>query len=210
MKKIGKFHVLTNTDLQHRFSHVELTTMAVAGGADTIQFRSKSGSTRDMIDSALQMKTLCKKAGVPLIINDRIDVAIAVGADGVHIGQDDFPIPLARKLLGPDAIIGGSAGSMEEALKCLSDGSDYIGVGPVYGTSSKSDAGPATGVDNLRAIAERIALPVIAIGGIKASDIKELMKAGAYGVAVISAVCCEDDPERAALKIKTEMDKYGK
>ena len=209
MKKVGRFHVLTEALLQDRFSHVELTAMALAGGADAIQFRSKSGSTREMIDSAMQMKALCSEAGVPLIINDRVDVALAVGADGVHLGQDDFPIPLARKLLGPDVIIGGSAGDMEEAKKCLSDGADYIGSGPVYGTASKSDAGPATGVGNIRMIAHQVPLPVIAIGGITTSDIHELLSAGVYGIAVISAVCMDDDPEAAARRFRSELDRYG-
>ena len=209
MKRIGRFHVLTDIYLQNRYSHVELTSMALAGGADTIQFRSKSGSTRELIEIAIQMKTLCRKAGVPLIINDRVDIALAAGADGVHLGQDDFPIPLARKLLGPDAIIGGSAGDMEEAQKCLADGADYIGSGPVYGTVSKSDAGPATGVENIRIIAGQIPLPVIAIGGVTADNVKELIDAGAYGVAVISAVCLNDDPEAAARRFRTELDRYG-
>ena len=209
MKRIGRFHVLTDIYLQNRYSHVELTSMALAGGADTIQFRSKSGSTRELIEIAIQMKTLCRKAGVPLIINDRVDIALAAGADGVHLGQDDFPIPLARKLLGPDAIIGGSAGDMEEAQKCLADGADYIGSGPVYGTVSKSDAGPATGVENIRIIAGQIPLPVIAIGGVTADNVKELIDAGAYGVAVISAVCLNDDPEGAARRFRTELDHYG-
>ncbi len=209
MKKIGRFHLLTDTNLQVRYSHVELTAMALAGGADTIQFRCKSGSTKEMIASAVQMKKLCKEAGVPLIINDRVDIALAAEADGVHLGQDDFPIPLARNILGPDAIIGGSAGDMDEALKCLSDGVDYIGAGPVYATGSKSDAGPATGIENIRIIVEKISLPVIAIGGIKALDVNNLLDAGAYGVAVISAVCLDNDPETAASRFRTVLDNYG-
>ena len=201
MKKVGKLHVITDTLLQMRFSHVELTEMAIAGGADIIQFRSKSGSTREMINAATQMKILCSRAGVPLIINDRVDIALAVGADGVHLGQDDFPIPVARKLLGPDAIIGGSAGDMEEAEKCLAEGADYIGVGPVYDTKSKTDAGEAMGIENLRIIAEKIPLPIIAIGGITVSDMDELLNAGAHGVAVISSVCLSDDPESAARRL---------
>ena len=210
MKKVGKLHVITDTLLQMRFSHVELTEMAIAGGADIIQFRSKSGSTREMINAATQMKILCSRAGVPLIINDRVDIALAVGADGVHLGQDDFPIPVARKLLGPDAIIGGSAGDMEEAEKCLAEGADYIGVGPVYDTKSKTDAGEAMGIENLRIIAEKIPLPIIAIGGITVSDMDELLNAGAHGVAVISSVCLSDDPEAAARRFRDTLDNYGK
>ena len=210
MKKIGKFHVITDTSLQKVFSHIELTKLALDGGADTIQFRAKTGSVQDMINSAEQMKILCSKAGVPLIINDRVDVALAVGADGVHLGQDDFPIPLARKLLGPDAIIGGSAGDIDEALKCLSDGADYIGSGPVYDTNSKPDAGEAIGVKNIRLITKKIFLPIIAIGGVTDMNIIELLDAGVHGVAVISAVCLSDDPEMAARRFRIILDGYGK
>ena len=198
MKKTGRFHVLTDTQLQARFSHPELVELAVAGGADTIQFRQKEGSTRQMIRVAEQMQALCKRAGVTFIINDRVDVAIASHADGVHLGQDDFPIPLARKLLGEEAIIGGSAGNMEEARKCLLEGADYIGFGPLYPTTSKEDAGPAAGLDLLKQIVEAIALPIIAIGGITADNAPPVIKAGVHGLAVISAVCCQNDPAEAA------------
>lgn len=198
MKKIGKFHLITDTVIQSRYSHVELARMAIKGGADTIQYRSKSGSTREMIDTAVKIKTLCAEAGIPLIINDRVDVTIASGADGVHLGDDDFPIPLARKLLGPDAIIGGSAGNIVEALRCFDDGVDYIGSGPVYGTKTKADAGDAIGVETIRSISAKIPVPVIAIGGVTAGDVEELLASGAHGVAVIRAVCSSDDPEREA------------
>jgi thiamine-phosphate pyrophosphorylase len=198
MKKIGRFHVLTDTCLQTHFSHVELTKLAIAGGADTIQFRQKEGSTGQMIRVAAQMQDLCKRAGVPFIVNDRMDVAIASHADGVHLGQDDFPIPLARKLLGEKAVIGGSAGSLEEARKCLLEGADYIGFGPVYPTTSKEDAGPAAGLDLLKQIVEAIPLPIIAIGGITADNAPAVIKRGVHGLAVISSVCCQNDPAEAA------------
>ena len=198
VKKIGKFHVLTDTCLQNRFSHVELAELAIAGGADTIQFRQKEGATRMMIRAAEQMQDLCKKAGVTFIINDRVDVAVASHADGVHLGQDDFPIPLARRLLGEEAIIGGSAGSMEEARKCLLEGADYVGFGPVYPTTSKEDAGPAAGLSLLKQIVETIPLPIIAIGGITADNTPPVIKTGVHGIAVISAVCCQKDPRDAA------------
>jgi thiamine-phosphate pyrophosphorylase len=198
MKKIGKFHVLTDTCLQAQFSHVELAELAIAGGADTIQFRQKDGPTREMIRVAEQMQTLCKKAGVTFIINDRVDVAFASHADGVHLGQDDFPIPLARKLLGKEAIIGGSAGNLEEARKCFAEGADYIGFGPVYPTASKEDAGPAAGLVLMRKIVEAMPLPIIAIGGISAENASPVIKTGVHGIAVISAVCCQNDPSEAA------------
>ncbi len=209
MKQIGRLHVLTDTVLQSRFSHLELARMAIKGGADTIQFRQKVGATRKMIEIVRQLKQLCLDSGVTLIVNDRPDVAIAAEADGVHLGQDDFPIPLARKLLGESRIIGGSAASLEEAQKCLTEGADYIGFGPVYPTASKEDADPVTGIKLLKQTVEAIPLPIIAIGGISADNAPEVIRAGAQGIAVISAVCCQEDPEQAtralhqALQTKT-------
>jgi len=196
-RNIGKLHILTDTLLQSRFSHIELTGQAIAGGANTIQFRHKLGPTREMIQVATEMKRLCNEKGVIFIVNDRIDVAIASEADGVHLGQDDFPIPLARKLLGDNRIIGGSAATMEDARKCLSDGADYVGFGPVFPTGSKDDAGPVSGIDILREIVETISLPIIAIGGIDKGNTPEVMKTGTHGIAVISAVCCKENPEEA-------------
>ena len=210
MKKVGRFHVLTDTVLQCRLSHVELAELAIAGGADTIQFRQKAGLTREMIRAAEQMQALCKKAGVTFLVNDRVDVAIASHADGVHLGQDDFPIPLARKLLGAEAIIGGSASSPEEARKCLLEGADYVGFGPVYVTTSKEDAGPASGLGLLKQIVEAIPLPIIAIGGITRDNLPPVMRAGVHGIAVISAVCCQDPKEAArCLRDLLEFDPHA-
>ncbi len=197
MKSIGKLHILTDVRLQSRYSHRELTRLAIAGGADTIQLRQKAGSTREMIEIARQMKRLCREAGVLFIVNDRVDVAFASGADGIHIGQDDFPIPMARDLLGEACIIGGSAGSVEEARKCLSEGADYVGFGPVYSTTSKEDAGPASGIGLLEEVVDAIPLPIIAIGGIDKDNTRDIMAVGAHGIAVISAVCCREYPEQA-------------
>lgn len=197
MKPIGRLHILTDIVMQDHFSHTDLTELAVEGGADTIQFRQKIGSTREMIETAGRMKKMCAEVGAAFIVNDRIDIAIAVEADGVHLGQDDFPAPLARKLLGDQKIIGGSAATIEEARKCLSDGVDYIGFGPVYPTGSKDDAGPVSGLQILRRVIREIPLPIIAIGGVSEENIPEIMQAGAHGIAVISAVCCQKDPRHA-------------
>ena len=205
MKQIGKLHVLTDTVLQSRFSHTELTRLAIAGGADTIQYRQKSGTTREMIEIAQNMKQLSTEAGVVFIVNDRLDVAIAAEADGVHLGQDDFPVPLARDLLGEGRIIGGSAATIEEAKKCLSEGADYVGFGPVFPTTSKDDAGPVSGIDILKQVVETISLPIIAIGGVDSVNISDVMTAGAHGIAVISAVCCQDDPEQATRSLYLAM-----
>lgn len=205
MKKIGRLHVLTDTVLQSRFSHLQLAGLAIKGGAETIQLRQKAGSTRQMIDTARQMKELCQEARVTFIVNDRIDIAIASGADGVHLGQDDFPIPLARRLLGENSIIGGSAATLEEAEKCLRDGADYIGFGPVYPTTSKDDAGPVSGIEILREVVESVSLPIIAIGGISPENAARVLEAGAHGIAVISAVCCQEDPKRATRDLYRAM-----
>jgi len=205
--RIGRLHLLTDVALQSRFSHEELAQLGIAGGADTIQLREKGGSTRRMIEAAKRMAAVCREAGVPLIVNDRIDVALAADADGVHLGQSDFPIPLARELLGKDKLIGGSAATLEEARICLAEGADYVGFGPVYVTGSKEDAGPVSGPAVLKQVVETIPLPIIAIGGITAENVREVMKAGAYGVAVISAVCCQIDPEGATKALREALDR---
>jgi thiamine-phosphate pyrophosphorylase len=206
MKRIGRLHLLTDTVLQASYSHVDLTRLAIAGGADTIQLRQKTGTTREMIEVAREMKRVCAAAGVTFIVNDRVDVAIAAEADGVHLGQDDFPIQLARTLLGGDRVIGGSAGTLEEALKCQSEGADYVGCGPVYPTTSKHDAGPASGLSLLKQVMARVSLPVIAIGGITAENAPEVMATGIHGIAVISAVCCQLDPEAATKTLRRAME----
>ncbi len=189
--------MLTDTVLQSRFSHLELARMAIDGGADTIQFRQKNGSTREMIEIARKLKGMCAEAGVPFIVNDRVDVAIASKADGVHLGQDDFPISLARKLMGEDVIIGGSAVSLEDAQRCFAEGADYVGFGPVYPTSSKPDASSPSGIVIMKKAIAAVPLPIIAIGGINAENTHEVIRAGAYGIAVISAVCCQAEPKKA-------------
>jgi len=167
MKSIGRFHILTDTVLQSKYTHEELAQKAIQGGADTIQFRQKEGATLYLIEWAKKTSEICRQRNVPFVVNDRLDVALAVGVDGIHLGQEDFPIPLARKLLGPDVIIGGSALTLEEARKCFDEGCDYIGFGPVFPTGSKLDTGPASGLSLLEKVAEEFPVPIIAIGGIQ-------------------------------------------
>ncbi len=197
MKKIGALHVLTDSILQSRHTHAELARMAVAGGADTVQYRQKSGFTRNMIETARAMRKICARSGVPLIVNDRVDVALAADADGVHLGQDDFPVAMARDLLGAGRIIGVSAGNPDEARQGILDGADYVGFGPVFPTGSKSDAGEAQGLEKLADFTRAARAPVIAIGGIGAGTAADVARSGAHGIAVISAVCCQADPEAA-------------
>ena len=203
MKKIGKLHVITDVVLQDRFSHSALAQMAVAGGADTIQFRQKESSTRALIETAIAMKHAC--GDVPLIVNDRVDVAIAAEVDGVHLGQDDFPIGKARDLLGEDAVIGGTAKTLSQAHQCIAEGADYIGFGPIYATGSKVDAGIVKGLEGLREMVSGVNIPIIAIGGITIENAGEVVRAGAHGIAVISAVCCQMDPKEATQRLVDQL-----
>ncbi|MFC2168066.1 thiamine phosphate synthase [Acidobacteriota bacterium] len=196
-KKIGKLHVITDTVLQSRFSHFKLAELAIKGGADTIQFRQKTGSTKEMISKSRKIKLLCAEAGVSFVVNDRLDVAIAAEADGVHLGQDDFPALLAREILTEGTFIGGSASTLEEALKCVEEGAEYVGFGPVFPTSSKDDAGPVSGIIKLKEVVDAFPIPIIAIGGITPENTREVLDTGAAGIAVISAVCCAEDPKEA-------------
>ncbi len=205
MKNIGRLHVLTDTELQSRFTHLELAELAIKGGADTVQFRQKAGSTREMIEIARGLKRLCEDAGVTFIVNDRVDVAIASEADGVHLGQDDFPIPLARKILGKSRIIGGSAATLEEVQKCQAEEVDYIGFGPVFPTTSKDDAGPVSGIGILEEAVKTISIPIIAIGGVSVENTPDVIQAGAHGIAVISAVCCQENPEQATRELSQAL-----
>jgi thiamine-phosphate pyrophosphorylase len=206
LKRIGRFHVITDSCLQTKFSHLELAELAIAGGADTIQFREKDGETRQMIRVAEEMQALCNRGGVTFIINDRVDIAMASSSDGVHLGQNDFPISRARKLLGEEVIIGGSAGSLEEARKCFLEGADYIGFGPIYPTLSKEDAGPAGGLRLLKQVVNEIPLPIIAIGGITRDNTPLVIQAGVHGIAVISAFCCQKDPAGAAKYLRRLLE----
>lgn len=201
MNSIGRIHILTDTVLQERFSHVEIARLAAEGGGDVIQFRQKQGATRDLIQAATELQEVCRRFNACFVVNDRIDVALASNADGVHLGQSDFPVHMARELLGKGKIIGGSASTIEEALSCEEQGADYIGFGPVFGTTSKEDAGPVSGLDMLKEVAAAVSIPVIAIGGISAENAQAVMEAHAHGIAVISSVCCQEDPLGATKRL---------
>ena len=207
MKKIGVLHVITDISLQPRFTHPQLAELAIQGGADTIQFRHKSGTTRELVDIALQMQEICRKNNVPLIVNDRADIALAVGAKGTHFGQDDMPVAIGRRILSTETIIGASARTEEKILVAISQGADYIGYGPIYQTSSKSDAETPKGLDRLHRMCEIAKCPVIAIGGITLETAADVIRAGAHGIAVISAVCAQKDPFVATQNLMKEIQK---
>ena len=210
MKKIGVLHVITDTTLQTRFSHPQLAEFAIEGGADTIQFRQKQGTTRVLIEIAQQMQEICRKNNVPLIVNDRADISLAVGADGTHFGKDDMPVAIGKRILSSETIIGASARTEEKILEAISEGADYIGYGPIYQTSSKSDAERPKGLERLRRMCEIAVCPVIAIGGITIDTVADVIRAGAHGIAVISAVCGQKDPLSATRNLMEEIQKIKK
>ena len=205
MKNTGILHVITDTTLQSRFMHAELAELAIEGGADTVQFRQKHGTTRELITTAESMQRVCAKHKVALIINDRADIALAVGATGVHFGQEDMPVSIGRQILSTETIIGASARTEEKILAAISEGADYIGFGPIYGTTSKADAEDPKGLERLRRMCELATCPVIAIGGITAQTAGDVIRAGAHGIAVISAVCAHPEPIAATQALLNEI-----
>ena len=171
----------------------EQARQALAGGATALQLRDKEADGGELFAEARQMLCLCRELGVPLFVNDRLDIALACGADGVHLGQNDLPVAEARRLAPRPFIIGASARTPEDADRAVRDGADYLGVGAVFPTGSKEDA-QVIGLDGIRAITRAAAVPVVAIGGVSLDNLGEVMACGADGVAVISAAVRGDIP----------------
>lgn len=204
-KKIGRLHIITDFYLQQQMSHAELATQAIAGGASVIQFRQKRGGIRNKLIAARKLKSVCDEAGVPLIINDHLNIAQALGA-GVHLGQDDFPIEEARKIVGPSVIIGATATTTQQARRAYEAGADYIGFGPVFTTQTKFNRASRKGLEGLAAACEAVPIPVIAIAGITSDRVQPALDAGAHGVAVLSAVATAEHPQRATARIRAALD----
>ena len=170
---------------------------AIKGGVSVVQIREKTADTLDFYNLALKVKKITEKYDVPLIINDRVDVALAIDADGVHVGQSDMPCDVTRALVGPDKIVGVSAATIEEARKAESDGADYIGTGAVFPTATKDDAPKITKKD-LKEIVESINIPVVAIGGITLDNAHELTDTGIAGLSVVSAIMSSENPKKSS------------
>jgi thiamine-phosphate pyrophosphorylase len=209
-KKIDlRLYALTDATLSRGRSHSDVIAAAIRGGATIIQYREKSANTRKMIEEARILLDLCRKHKVPFIVNDRLDVAMVVDADGVHVGQDDMPASLARKLIGEQKILGVSAENEEQARQAIADGADYLGAGAVFITATKSDAGNPIGLDGVERIVRMSQVPVVGIGGINASNAAGVIRAGAAGVAVVSAIVNADDVEVAARELKQIVTEAG-
>jgi thiamine-phosphate pyrophosphorylase len=199
--------VITDERLGRGRSHVEIAEAAIRGGADVIQLRDKTASGRRLHEIAIALRRLTRDAGVPFIVNDRLDVALAADADGVHVGRHDLPAAAARRILGPGRILGVSAETLEDAVTAARDGADYLGVGPVFeARSSKADAGEPLGLDLVARIRRECRLPIVAIGGIDAGNARLVRDAGADAAAVISAVVSADDIAEAARHLKRLLD----
>ena len=185
---IGRLHVITDFFFQQRWSHAELAEFAIRGGADTIQFRQKHGSERDWLSQANELAAVTRQSGTAFIINDRIAIALAVGASGVHLGQGDLPVRIARQLLGSRATIGATATTLSQAQRAERDGANYIGFGPVYPTRSKGNPASVKGLSGLKEVSAGVSIPVIAVGGIKPENVRSALQAGAHGVAIMTAL----------------------
>jgi thiamine-phosphate diphosphorylase len=181
-------------------SHVEVASQAISGGAKTIQLRDKVHSKKELLAVAQKLKNLCAEHNVLFIINDYLDLALAVGADGLHLGQDDLPIKVARQLLPMDKLLGVSARTIAQATAAQSEEADYIAVGSMYPTISKESA-EVVGLERLRQIRQAVTLPLVAIGGINKDNVSQVMAAGADSVAVINAVLGAEDVEEASRQI---------
>lgn len=191
-------YVVTDQDLAFGLPHSEMARRAVLGGADVIQLRDKTLPSRELVRAGREIRKITRKAGALFIVNDRLDIAFACGADGVHLGQDDLSCETARQLSPPGFVIGVSVGSADEAVSAERQGADYVAVSPVFPTGSKSDAGPGYGLAMVREIRAAVSIPVIAIGGIGPANAADVIGAGADGIAVISAVVSQPDIAAAA------------
>jgi thiamine-phosphate pyrophosphorylase len=180
---------------------VEVVRSALRGGARAVQLRAKGAATREMVELGNRLKAETAAAGALLFVNDRVDVALVIGADGAHLGDDDLPLEAARSITPPGFLLGRSVDTAEQARAAQRQGADYVGAGPVHATPSKLDAAPAVGVEGIREICAATSLPLVAIGGVDAENAEAIAAAGAAGIAVIRAVMQAAEPEEAARRL---------
>lgn len=196
MPTVGRLHVITDT--RPGRDPLAVVEAALTAGADTIQVRTEDSLTdREAYELAGRILVLCRARGATCLVNDRLHIALAVGADGAHVGADDLPVAAARQILGPRAILGATARDPETARRAVADGATYLGVGPAYATGTKHGLPTAIGPEGIAAVAVAVAVPVIAIGGITVDRVPALRTAGAHGVAVVAAVSAAPDPAAA-------------
>ena len=197
-----QLYLVTDRDLLRGRNLQDVILEAVAGGVTMVQLREKHTCTRDFVTLAQQLKALLATKHIPLIINDRIDVALAVDADGVHIGQSDMPYAIARRLLGNDKIIGLSVENFDDILVANKLDVDYVGISPVFATPTKNDTAAPFGLEGLRKAVKLSAHPTVAIGGMNETTVGDVMRCGTHGVAVVSAIIAADNPRKASAQLK--------
>ncbi|WP_372638863.1 thiamine phosphate synthase [Fodinibius sp.] len=195
---LSGIYLITDTHIQHRFSHMALADQAQEAGVRLIQYRDKQATGREALADIEAMMSKLKDSQASFIVNDRADYALAGGADGVHLGQDDLPIAAARSLLGREKIIGGSSSTLEEALQVEQQGADYVAVGHIFETETKKKEYPPRGLETLQKVREAVTIPVVAIGGITLENATDVIGAGADMIAVSSAICTAEDPFQKA------------
>jgi len=191
-------YLVTDRDIVVGGDLYQAVQAALRGGVTLVQLREKNLSGREFYQAALALKELTIAYGVPLVINDRLDIALAIDADGVHVGQEDLPLPTVRKLLGPDKLLGYSASDISEAGYGVANGADYLGVGPVYATATKVAQIAPLGIAGLKAIKKAVSVPVVGIGGVNADNVGQVKQAGVDGIAVVSGILGASDPQSAA------------
>ncbi|MCZ2807011.1 thiamine phosphate synthase [Modestobacter sp. VKM Ac-2983] len=203
-RRLGRLHVLTDADGGP--GALAVVAAAVAAGAPVVQVRAKGCSDRVLHDFAHAVVELCRPAGTTVLVNDRVDVALAVGADGTHLGAGDLPLAAARRVAGPGHLLGGTARDPQQARQLVAEGADYLGVGPAFATTTKTGLPAPIGVAGVGAVATAVPVPVIAIGGVTAARVVELLAAGATGVAVVGAVTAAPDPGAATAELLRALE----
>lgn len=203
---ILKLYLVTDRALERGQSLADIVEASVNGGVSCVQLREKELGGREFLAKAVMLKKLLAPHGIPLVINDRIDIALACGAEGVHLGQSDLPIDQARQLLPPNVFIGWSVESMNDVIQSNMLPVDYLGVSPIFATPTKIDTKDAWGLDGLSRVRASTRLPLVAIGGIHAGNARDVLRAGADGLAVVSALCAADDPHAAAAALRKLCD----
>lgn len=201
-----RLYLVTDQALTRDRPLADVVAAAVQGGVTCVQLREKQLGTREFLAQALILKALLAPQGIPLVINDRIDIAMACGADGVHLGQNDLPVDEARKLLPPGVFIGWSVESMDDVQQSAALPVDYLGVSPIFSTPTKTDTKDPWGLEGLAVVRAATRLPLVAIGGIHAGNARDVLRAGANGLAVVSALCAADDPQAAANALRALCD----
>ncbi len=202
-----ELYLVTDRNVLNGRDFLKSLEQGIIGGASVVQLREKNISSLEFYNLAVEVKKLTEKNNIPLIINDRVDIALAIGADGVHVGQTDLPADIVRKIIGKNKILGVSAANLEEAKKAMDDGADYIGVGALFPTVTKTDARKVT-LDQLKYIRDNVNIPIVGIGGINENNIKAVIETGVDGAAIISAILSKSNIKEASEKLCNEIHSW--